>query len=318
MANIKSNPSSPTLTDSKFFRAVIFTGYSCNNRCGFCIDYHKREIADFSTQHLVKLITQARNRGFDYLEIIGGEATIRTDFLALIRMAKKIGFKKVISATNGRRFAHRPFAKAAIEAGIDGIMFSVHGPNEDIHDGLTAAPGSFRQILAGIKNLQNLGFSSIRVNTTVVQQNYQSLPEMAKLYLELKIAGAEVIFVDPSYGGAQTNFRDFVPKISQAAPWMRRCLDIGRSAGTRQWAVRYVPLCHFRGYEDQISETVERLLFHTVHIAPDFRNEDVSSSRISAARIKPNICRACALFNECEGIWKEYFRIYGAEELTPI
>lgn len=303
--------------EAKTLRTVIFAGYSCNNNCGFCINRHKRHIPDEDSQTIIRAMAKARGEGSDYLELIGGEPTIRTDFLHLIRTAKKLGFEKIVIATNGRNFSRRPFARAAVAAGLTGIMMSLHGPTARIHDGLTAAPGSFQQLLAGISNLQRLGFPHIRANTTVVRQNYRALPALAELYLKLGLEAAELIFVDPSYGGAHSCFAKFVPKISQAAPWMRRCLDIGKAGGNPRWSVRYVPLCHFQSHQDQISEIWERKLFHTVHRAPDFYNADVAGSRTRIARVKPAVCEGCSLHADCEGIWKEYIRVYGDKELCP-
>jgi 2-oxoglutarate dehydrogenase E2 component (dihydrolipoamide succinyltransferase) len=48
--------------------------------------------------------------------MIGGETTIRGDFLPLVRTAKKLGFKDVVVVTNGRMFADPAFAKATVEA----------------------------------------------------------------------------------------------------------------------------------------------------------------------------------------------------------
>ena len=87
---------------------------------------------------------------------------------------------------------------------------------------------------------------------------------------------------------------------------------------TPHWDIRYVPLCHFVGYEDQISELQEVKIFHTKHLAPDFENFDVEKSRKEVGRIKPKKCEKCKYFNFCEGIWRVYFEHYGDEELKPI
>lgn len=299
-------------------KMVLFTGYSCNNRCGFCIDYDKREIPDKTTAALLRELAQAKALGCDYLELIGGEATIRGDFLALVSAAKRLGFREIVTATNGRRFAYKDFAQAALKAGLTAVVFSLHGHKEFLHDELTASAGSFRQLRAGVENLKSLGFDRVYANTTAVRRNIHFLPDMGKLYLEMGFRGVEIIFVDPTYGGAGARFDQFVPRISEAAPWMRKCLDIGRAAGTREWSVRYVPLCHFRGYEDQVSETIERRVFHTLHWAPDFKNSDVSGSRACVARGKPGSCAGCSLNEECEGIWNKYLQIHGSDELRPV
>ena len=99
---------------------------------------------------------------------------------------------------------------------------------------------------------------------------------------------------------------------------MRETLDIGRAKGIRGWTVRYVPLCYFPEYLDQISEIREVKLFHTRHWAPDFQNNDVGGTRVGGNRIKTDRCKGCSLYNSCEGIWKEYVNRVGDEELHPV
>ena len=302
----------------KIQKLVLFTGFSCNSRCHFCIDLNKRDIPDKSTQAIVREMVEARAQGVEYLEMIGGETTIRADFLPLVRTAKKLGFQDVIIVTNGRMFSIPQFAKDTVEAGVTDIVFSIHGPDAQLHDLLTAAPGSFEQLLQGVANLRALGFKRLFANCTIVKNNMKRLPDIGRLFLKLNIHHAEFIFVDPTYGGAYSNFDPQVPKISEAAPYMRELLDIGRAGGTRDWTVRYVPLCYFPEYLDQISEIREVAIFHTRHWAPDFKNEDVGASRRIAGRVKTQRCSGCSLFDQCEGIWKEYVNRYGDSELTPV
>ena len=124
--------------------------------------------------------------------------------------------------------------------------------------------------------------------------------------------------MDPNYGGAYTNFDGLVPRVSEAAPYMRETLEVGRRGGTRGWTVRYVPLCHFTDYLDQISELREVEIFRTRHWAPDFQNEDVGASRAGAGRVKTERCDGCSLYDRCEGLWKEYLKRYDDSELTPV
>ena len=79
-----------------------------------------------------------------------------------------------------------------------------------------------------------------------------------------------------------------------------------------------MPLCYFQDYLDQVSELLEVKIFHTEHLAPDFQNYDVEKSRAIIGRVKPKKCQKCQLNNMCEGIWRDYFKNYGDEELRPI
>ena len=302
----------------KIEKLVLFTGFSCNSYCHFCIDLNKRDVPDKSTQQILREMVEAKGKGVTYLEMIGGESTIRGDFLSLVRAAKKLGFKDVVVVTNGRMLSYPDFAKATVEAGVTELIFSIHGHDAKLHDAVTAAPGSFAQLLQAIANVRALGFNRIFGNCTVVKPNMRHLPDIGRLMLKLGIHHSEFIFVDPNYGGAYSNFEGLVPRISEAAPYMRETLDVGRAAGVRDWTARYVPLCHFTDYLDQISEIREVTTFRTRHWAPDFKNEDVGASRGAHGRLKTERCTGCSLFDSCEGIWKEYLKRYDDSELIPV
>lgn len=299
-------------------KVVLFTGYSCNAKCHFCIDLNKRDIPDKTTQTLVAEMVKARTEGADYLEMIGGETTIRGDFFPLLAAARKLGFKDVVVVTNGKMLSYPDFARRTVDAGVTELIFSIHGHDAKLHDLLVADPGSFDQLVKGIENVRACGFKRIHANATVVKQNIVHLPDMGRLLVRLAIEHAEFIFVDPTYGGGYTSFDALVPRISDAAPYMRECLDVGRAWGTRDWTVRYVPLCHFTDYLDQVSEIREVNIFQTRHMAPDFQNPDVGATRKLYSRVKTDRCAGCSLFDPCEGIWREYIKRFGDAELAPV
>lgn len=303
---------------SRIKKTVIITGYGCNNRCRFCIDADKRNLVEKTTQDIILEMMHARKRERTYLEIIGGEQTLRPDLAYLIRSAKELGFNDVVMTTNGRMLAYKDYAKKLIDAGITSIIFSIHGYSVKLHDSLTQADGSFKQLLAGIKNIKSLGFLKIGSNTTIVKQNYRFLPKIGRFIYDLGIRNAEFIFVDPTEGGAQNDFEKLVPRISEAAPYIKKCLDITRNNNIPHWHIRYVPLCYFIGYEDQISELHETKNFQTEHLAPDFINLYIEKSRQEIGRYKAKRCSLCRYYDICEGIWKEYIHHYGDSELVPV
>lgn len=304
-------------------KTVIFAGYSCNNNCRFCINWDKRTIPDRSTAEIKREIAGARKRGSTYLEIIGGEPTIRKDILDLIAFAKKMGFDTIMMATNGRVYAYEKFARDILAAGLNSVVFSIHGHTAKLHDSLTQVPGSFEQLNKGLANIKKIAKElnlkiNIGSNTCVVKQNYRYLPQIGKYIQNLEIGNAEFIFVDPNYGAAFRFFDKFVPKISEIAPFVRQCLEIGKKNKAVHWHIRYVPLCYFQDYLDQISELQETKTFKTEHIAPDFYNPDVEKGRRNVGRMKTEKCLGCKLYDKCEGIWKEYLKHYGDKELKPI
>lgn len=311
------------MTRKKIKKTVIITGYRCNNRCRFCMEANKRDIPSKKTWQIQQEMVSARKRGSDYLELIGGEMTIREDIVKLIKFAKDLGFSTIMMATNGRMYSYPELARAILKAGLNSLVFSIHGHTSKLHDWLTQVSGSFSQLKKGIKNVQKISKREglnlhIGSNTTIVKQNYKFLPKIGKLIRSFKIGDAEFIFVDPNEGGAHDHFDDYVPRISKIAGYVYKCLDIGKRAHLKHWHVRYVPLCYFQDYLNQISELQEVVTFHTEHIAPDFYNPNVEESRRKVGRVKTKKCKGCKLYSKCEGIWKVYLERYGDEELKPI
>lgn len=298
----------------------MMLGYTCNNRCLFCYNDHKRDIPSKSFPEIISNVKEARKSGTGYLEIIGGEASIRPDIIEIIQFAKSLGFKIITMTTNGGMFYYKDFTKKILNAGLTRVVFSIHGHTARLHDMLTQTKGSFDRLVAAIQNVMDVGMkkNDIGSNTTIVKANYRHLYDIGDFVYRTGIRNAEFIFVDPTRGGALEYFDDLVPKISDAAPFIRSCLNIGKTHSIVHWHVRYVPVCYFRGYKDQISEINERKLFsRTEHIAPDFRNANVEKSREKIGRIKPLKCKSCKDRGICEGLWLQYYKIYGDQELLP-
>lgn len=314
---------------SSFKKVVLVPGYQCNNRCVFCINSDKRAIRAKTLAELGLEMEEAAARGCDYIEFAGGENTIRPDFCALVRRARATGFKRIAVATNGRLFAYPEFARSVVDSGLSEIIFSVHGHEAALHDSLTGVKGSFDQLLKGVANMRRIFKGIMATNTAVTALNYRFLPEIGGLILEkFGHFNSEFIFADPNYGGVKKNFKKLMPRISDCAPYLRACLDLAapklkrtkHALGNCNWSARYVPLCHFQGYYPlQISEAREKMVYSNVqHVAPDYVNLDYIKGRMEVGRAKPPKCRACALYADCEGIWREYLRVYGDGELSPV
>lgn len=309
---------------NKIKKTVIIAGYACNNNCVFCIHGNKRDyIHDKDTNQIKKEIARARSDGSTYLEIIGGETSMRPDIFELISFARDIGFKTIMMATNGRMYSYKNFTYRILKSGLNSLVFSIHGHNAKLHDELTQVPGSFNQLIQGYKNIKTISKElnipiSLGSNTCITKQNYEYLPQIGQYIHKLGINNSEFIFIDPNQISSSKLFNSLVPKISKAAPYIHKCLDIKKKNKLSHWHVRYVPLCYFKDYQDQISEIMEDKIFHTEHIAPDFYNPNASEGRKNVGRIKTDKCNRCELFNQCEGIWNKYNQYYGDKELKPI
>lgn len=289
-------------------KTVIVMDYECNNKCIFCCNGNKRNnIKPKTTKEIKRELIKAKKNGSTYIEFIGGEPTIRKDFLEVVNFAKFLEFDIIMLATNGRMLSDFVFAKEIIKHGINFIVFSIHGYNSKMHDYFVNVDGAFDQLISGIKNIKKLGLTNIGTNTTIIKQNYKFLEKIGKLIYNLGIKNSEFIFVDPTIGISKENFFSIVPKYEDVSKYVNKLLSFGERKKIDHWYIRYYPLCFIdEKYHHMVSEIREKKFFQTVHIAPDFINNEVYKSREEIGRVKIDKCKKCHFKTICEGYWQEY------------
>ncbi len=109
-----------------------------------------------------------RDAQIPFFSFTGGEPLLRADLEAMIRHARRRGLE-VNLVTNGT-LADPARARSLARAGLGTAQVSVEAPDAELHDDLTASPGSHGRTLAGIRNLRAAGVS-VQTNTTVTALN---------------------------------------------------------------------------------------------------------------------------------------------------
>lgn len=300
------------MSNLKMKRVDIKTGFICNNNCLFCVQADNKLTGNRSFEEIKKDLEESKTRCGGVV-FTGGEVTIRKDFIDLVKLAKKLGYKIIQIQTNGRMFSNLEFCKKTIEAGATEFSPALHGYCAEQHDFLTQAPGSFNQIVKAIKNLRSLGVH-ILTNTVIVKPNYGDLPKIAELLVKLDVDQFQFAFVH-AMGNAKKNYENIVPIMSLAAPYVHKGLQIGIDAGKKVMA-EAMPYCMMQGYEEYIAE---RIIPETEVRGKEFQNtNDFTKLRITKGKIKFPQCKQCRYNLVCEGPWKDYPEKMGNKEFVPI
>ena len=291
-------------------RLDLKVGFSCNNRCTFCVQGDKRDqLMDRTTDELLDIL-RSRAGAAHAVVLTGGEATIRADIVELVQAASDLGYTTIQLQTNGRRLSYRPFVKALVEAGVTEVSPALHGSRPEIHDGLTRAKGAFKQVVKGIRNVREAGLPVIS-NTVVVQDNVTDLPQLAQLLAQLGANPVQFAFVHPA-GTAGEDFDTVVPRFSEAMPYIHAALDILLGAGITA-RTEAVPYCFMQGYEACVAE---RLIPNTAVEDLPMIIEDYTAYRLAEGKAKGAQCERCSYDAVCEGPWREYPEHYGWDEVT--
>ncbi len=293
-------------------RIDIKLGFSCNNRCRFCVQGDKRE--RFEARPLKQVLIdlkEGRESGACELVLTGGEPTLQPTLLEAVREAKKLGYSNIQVQTNGRRFFYEKFCDELIAAGANEFAPAVHGSTAEIHDYLTRAPGSWAQTVQGIRNLKRRGMR-VSTNCVVTRGNYRDLPEIARLLVKLQVRVFQFAFVH-EVGEAGKNSHWLTARYKRCVPFIHQGLRIGREAGIACFT-EAVPLCFMEGYEEHVAERV--MPKTTIHDA-EGTIADYSDYRLGEGKAKGPPCEICQREPNCEGPWKEYPEQFGWEEFVP-
>lgn len=297
-------------------RVDIKVGFTCNNRCKFCVQGNKRERQEDKSSSEIKRILEKSRKDHQGVVFTGGEATLREDLPELVKYAHDLGFDTIQIQSNGRRFAYLDYCKEISTSGATQYALALHGSSPKIHDELTEAPGSFAQTVKGVKNLKSLG-GQVLMNSVITKINYKDLPRLADLLIKLEVDQFQlafihinnIIFSDPKL------IEEIVPRKSEVIPYVKEALQKGIDNNVRVMT-EAIPFCFMEGYEKYIAEA-GKIPDGAVYDG-DFNIENYTSYRKTEGKVKVDKCKKCKQFSVCEGPWKEYPAIFGWDEFKPL
>lgn len=293
-------------------RVDLKLGFTCNNRCRFCVQGDKRfRVADLETREIRVRLEEARAHA-DSIVFTGGEVTLRPDLVELVALARSLGYVKIQLQTNGRMLAYRRICEELIEAGATEFSPALHGHTPELHDYHTRAKGSFAQTVRGIRNLKELE-QPVITNSVVTRSNYRSLADLARLLVSLDVDQYQLAFVHP-VGTAGVDFHRVVPRLSLVARHVAEGLDVGVAAGVR-CMTEAIPPCILPGREEFVAEWI---MPETRVYDADVVVESYREYRLTEGKAKGPRCGECHWFTRCEGPWREYPENYGWDELLPV
>ena len=296
----------------KIGKVEVLMGWRCNSNCIFCSVGHKL-ISDGrikSWPEIKRDIEFAKKTGAGTVSFSGGEPTIRPEIFRALKYASRTGFDTIEVQTNARLLSYRSFAKKLLDTGANRFLISVHAHNPELGDFLARSAGAWNQSIEGIMNLKSLGMNNIRFSTVACSRNYINFPEIMDFLLQFKGMGYHMGFVIPD--GHAYRHRKTVPRMTDAAPYLRAAIDKVLASGSEAWLYS-VPHCLMQGYEHVIAEMGSS---DTILRGPDFEASIQKNRR--RHRIKPASCKNCRYDQICLGVWRRYADIHGLDEFKPV
>lgn len=170
----------------------------CGSRCGDLKmedQLTDKEIIDFLTD------LKGKVEKLPFLNITGGEPTLRPNFIELMHEISELGYKWGMT-TNGTLITES-YVERLKYAGMSTVSVSIDGL-ESTHNWFRQVSNGYKKSIDAIKYLVNGGFYNVMVTTVVHSRNINELYDLYKIVKSLGVDTWRVINIDP-IGRAKDN-----------------------------------------------------------------------------------------------------------------
>jgi mycofactocin radical SAM maturase len=149
--------------------------YACNLACVHCLSSSgRRDPRELTTAECKGVIDELQRMQVFYVNIGGGEPTVRRDFWELLdyATAHDVGVK---FSTNGSRITPEVAERLAASDYVD-VQISIDGASAEVNDRVRG-PGSFETASRAMERLASAGFRGFKLSVVVTRENAGQLDD---------------------------------------------------------------------------------------------------------------------------------------------
>lgn len=153
--------------------------YACNLSCAHCLSSSgRRDPDELSTDEIKAVIDELERMQVFYVNVGGGEPTVRDDFWELLdyAVAHQVGIK---FSTNGFRITPERARRLAATDYVD-VQISLDGATPEVNDAVRG-PGSYDTAMRAMENLAAAGMRGFKISVVMTSQNVDQLDEFKRI-----------------------------------------------------------------------------------------------------------------------------------------
>jgi uncharacterized radical SAM superfamily Fe-S cluster-containing enzyme len=181
--------------------ALVEVTARCDLRCPICFASAGSEAGDPSVAELSAIFRELAAKGSTFVQLSGGEPTVRDDLPEIVAAARAAGCETVQLNSNGLRLGANPaFTKALKDAGLSFVFMQFDGTEDEIYEKLRGRP-LFEQKKAAIRVCGDNLLGVTLVPTVVPGVNDLNIGSIVRFALGHSPAVRGVHFQPVSYFG---------------------------------------------------------------------------------------------------------------------
>jgi mycofactocin radical SAM maturase len=153
--------------------------YACNLACAHCLSSSgRRDPRELSTAEAKAVIDELEAMQVFYVNIGGGEPTVRPDFWELLDYATShhVGVK---FSTNGVRITPEAARRLAADDYVD-VQISLDGATPEVNDAVRG-PGSYGTAVRAMRNLADAGMRNFKLSVVCTRHNIPQMDDFKAL-----------------------------------------------------------------------------------------------------------------------------------------
>ena len=153
--------------------------YACNLACIHCLSSSgRRDPRELTTAECFGVIDELQAMQVFYVNIGGGEPTVRRDFWEILdyATAHDVGVK---FSTNGSRITEQAAARVAANDYLD-VQISLDGASAAVNDAIRG-PGSFDTAIRALERLAEADAPSFKISVVITRENMDQLDDFEAL-----------------------------------------------------------------------------------------------------------------------------------------
>ena len=153
--------------------------YACNLSCTHCLSSSgRRDPGELSTAEMRSVIDELHSMQVFYVNVGGGEPTVRPDFWELLDYAVASGVGVKFS-TNGLRLDAERARRLAATDYVD-VQVSLDGASREVNDAVRG-DGSYAMALRAMENLAEAGLLGFKISVVMTRHNVPQLDDFAAI-----------------------------------------------------------------------------------------------------------------------------------------
>jgi MoaA/NifB/PqqE/SkfB family radical SAM enzyme len=285
----------------------------CNEKCSFCNTRIDSPNFISNISEIPELIRELHEKKLRTIIFTGGEPTLLKEFPEIVNFTLKLGFDLVVIETNGILLSSEKYlAKFDKNKKNPDWLLSLHSHVEAINDTLSGTKGFFSRKVRAIQNLISSGHS-MRISFVINSLNYKMIEDFVAFINTLPSPHPAILFSLVSPTGSAAINRTIIPSIPEVLPCLLKGLKKAKSLGIRAVIPERcgIPPCMLKEYSSFHEIAAEKKRMKSAFEKWQLNPED-------SDREKFEICASCEYDQWCTGVWKDYIRIHGKNDLLKI